>query len=255
MIYVLHMYNGYYFAIRSGNWLLRNNFLKALAPLFFAYNRHKYQRLIIQNLMDIFSLPSSIVSQFEKGEWTVSLKGMPYSNLAIDEAHECVINRRLKQLTSRPSSFRTVELADFMSYMDTVLGKFESYVFKHNTRTTFVHKKYIIERTNLIEKFMLLSDKNLFSFSRDTHFLCNVFVRNPPTLDSVTRSDLVSFYEIGKKRYISCVEKALRNCTNKEAYPKLKTFTKKMKTVREHKNREKNLTDILSNTCRDNSNM
>ena len=41
--------------------------------------------------------------------------------LAIDEAHECVINWRLKQIISRPSAFRTEELADFMSYMDTIL--------------------------------------------------------------------------------------------------------------------------------------
>ena len=55
------------------------------------------------------------------GKWTVSLKGSPYHNLATDEGHECFINRRLKQTTSRPFHFRTVQLADFMAYLDSTL--------------------------------------------------------------------------------------------------------------------------------------
>ena len=31
------------------------------------------------------------------GEWTCSVRGRPYHNLAIDEAHECIINNRVKE--------------------------------------------------------------------------------------------------------------------------------------------------------------
>ena len=34
ILITLHLYCGFYFSIRSGNWVLRNSFLKALAPLF-----------------------------------------------------------------------------------------------------------------------------------------------------------------------------------------------------------------------------
>ena len=74
-----------------------------------------------------------ILSKFMDGEWTVSFKGLPFSNLAVDEAHESVFNRRMKAFTSHPSAFRTVELADFMSYLDTILVGFECYVLQNNS--------------------------------------------------------------------------------------------------------------------------
>ena len=86
--------------------------------------------MCINNIYDTLTLPDDILNKLSAGEWTVSVKGKPYSNQAIDEAHESVINRRMKQITSRPSAFRTVELADFMSYLDSVLLQFEEYVFQ-----------------------------------------------------------------------------------------------------------------------------
>ena len=44
----------------------------------------------------------------------VSRQG-PFHSLALDEAHESIVNRKLKQITTRPSHFRMVELADFMA--------------------------------------------------------------------------------------------------------------------------------------------
>ena len=248
MLCVLHFYNGFYFAIRSGNWLLRNAFLKALSPIFFAFNRHKYEELIIENLYDTLTLPCTILNHLASGEWTVSIKGTPYCNLAIDEAHESVINRRFKQLTSRPSAFRTVELADFMSYMDSILFNFESYLFQHSNQSNSSHKKYIAERVYSIKNFISKCDSNLFQFSNVFKPLTNVFLRNAPKLDSVTRSDLISFYCVGKTRFLNKVCETVNNCKGKKKRnSKLKTFTKRIKTARENKNREKNLSEILSN--------
>ena len=114
ILVTLHFYTGFYISIRSGNWVMRNTFLKALAPLFFSYGKTKYQILFIRNTYDTFTLPLPILNKF------------------IDEAHESVINRRMKAITSHPSAFRTVELADFMSYLDTILVGFESYVLQNN---------------------------------------------------------------------------------------------------------------------------
>ena len=61
----------------------------------------------------------------------LSAKGRPYHNLALDEAHESIINLRLKTITSRPSHFRTVELSNFMSYLDKVVQGFESLVYRY----------------------------------------------------------------------------------------------------------------------------
>ena len=58
-----------------------------------------------------------MLKYFKNGEWTISVKGRPFHNIALDEAHESIVNRKLKQITSRPSHFRMVKLADFMSYV------------------------------------------------------------------------------------------------------------------------------------------
>ena len=88
--------------------------------MFFAYSRDKYEVLVINSLADSITYPKEVIEHFMSGEWTVSVKGLPFHNQALDEAHETIINRRLKQITTRPSHFRTVNLADFMSYLDSV---------------------------------------------------------------------------------------------------------------------------------------
>ena len=89
------------------------------------------------------------------GEWTVSFKGLPFSNLAVDEAHESVFNRRMKAFTSRPSAFRTVELADFMSYLDTILVGFECYVLQNNSTPKQHYKMYVSQRVPIIRQLII----------------------------------------------------------------------------------------------------
>ena len=116
----------FYFAIRSGNWLLRNSCLKVLTELFFAYSRDKYEVLSIHALSDSYTYPKEMLQLFKNGQWTVSVKARPFHSLALDEAHESIVNRKLKQITTRPSHFRMVELADFMAYLDGVVSGLET---------------------------------------------------------------------------------------------------------------------------------
>ncbi len=96
----LNAYVGYYHAIRSGDWNLRNACLPKLSELFFAFSHNKYEELVCQTLTDAITLPEWVLNQFLKGEWTASVNARPHHNLALDEAHECMINKRLKELTS-----------------------------------------------------------------------------------------------------------------------------------------------------------
>ena len=127
----LNTYIGYYFTVRSGNWLLWNSCLPALLPLIFAYNHNKYEELCTTAIMDTLTLPSHLSKKFLDGGWTVSAKGWPFHNLALDEVHESVISLRLKTITSRLSHFRTVELSIFMSYLDKVVRDFESLIYRN----------------------------------------------------------------------------------------------------------------------------
>jgi hypothetical protein len=49
----------------------------------------------------------------------------------LDEAHESMINLRLKTITSRPPHLRTVEMANFMSYLDVVVRGVEGMLYIH----------------------------------------------------------------------------------------------------------------------------
>ena len=76
---------------------------------FFSYSRDKYEVLSISALNDSYTYPQEIPELLKNGQWTVSVKARSFHNLALDEAHECIVNRKLKQITTKPSHFRMVD--------------------------------------------------------------------------------------------------------------------------------------------------
>ncbi len=76
-----------------------------------------------ETLRDINNLPSDIITKLYEGEWTCSYLGHAFHNMALDESHECGINKKLKQLTPRPSEHRTVAMANFMSYLEQFIAQ------------------------------------------------------------------------------------------------------------------------------------
>ena len=89
MTIYIHAYVGFYIAVRSGNWELRNLSLRVLGELFFTYSRDKYEVLVVNSISDSIMYPKDI-EHFFNGEWTVSMKGRPFHNQALDEAHETI---------------------------------------------------------------------------------------------------------------------------------------------------------------------
>ena len=150
---------------------------KLLTELFFAYSRDKYEVVSTNALADSYTYPSEIIEEFKNGQWTVSVKGRPFHSLALDEAHECIINRKLKQITTRPSHFRMVELSDFMAYLDTVTSGLDSHVFKHHKIKDYT-KKTSCTRANIL--YRLIKEKKVFSDILNTRKLYNLFVDSPP---------------------------------------------------------------------------
>jgi hypothetical protein len=60
MLDYINVYVGFFFAIRSGNFALRNACLPKLAELFFAYNHRKYQDLVCQHIKYMNSWPANV---------------------------------------------------------------------------------------------------------------------------------------------------------------------------------------------------
>ena len=80
----LNAYVGYYFSVRSGNWLLRNSCLRELLPLIFAYSHNKYEELCCTAIMDTLTFPQDIIQTLLNGGWTVSVRGRAYHNIALN---------------------------------------------------------------------------------------------------------------------------------------------------------------------------
>ena len=231
MLLYMHAYIGFYFAVRSGNWGLRNSCLKVITEMYFAYGRDKYEVLSVTALADSFTYPPDVLDYFMQGEFTVSVKGRPYHNLAFDEAHECIINRKLKQITTRPSCFRMVELAGFMAYLETVLSGVDSYVFKYHTDREY-EKKSSTSRTRLVHA--MIRKLNLFSTPHIHRSLHNVFSEKSQMLDASNVKNLLEISSVGNtkmnayiKQYILVPPTEVRQ---KRTRSKLQTFTKKKET-------------------------
>ena len=62
-------------ALRSGNWYLRLAGIKSMAPLFCAFDRPTYRKLVPQHIADCILLPPDILDHFEQGACSVSLTG------------------------------------------------------------------------------------------------------------------------------------------------------------------------------------
>jgi hypothetical protein len=243
ILHYLNAYVGYYFAIRSGNFALRNACLPKIAELFFAYNHGNYQKLVCEHIVDLHNLPPHVKEGFYKGQWTMSVLGRKFHNVALDEGHEGVINKRLKQLTSRSSEYRTVTLSDFMAYLDKFVENLHQTIFKQCSRNS--DKNTGVEYVRLV--IPKIANASLFR-SDSIRSLRNVFFGDKaPTLDDGTITDLLSISSEGKSRMDAFISshyvQPRQNTSIKKR--KLSTFSKKATTQYKEKQKTNKVTLLL----------
>ena len=63
-----------FISIRGGMWNLRLYGVKQVAPLFAAFDRPHYQKLIPCHLHEVLSMPSEVISKFENGAFVCPLE-------------------------------------------------------------------------------------------------------------------------------------------------------------------------------------
>jgi len=67
-----------------------------MVPIFTAFDREYYARIIPHHLAQILEYPSPVLYCFEQGDFTVNLPGDTTRAVALDKAHEMCINKDLK---------------------------------------------------------------------------------------------------------------------------------------------------------------
>ena len=105
-------YLSLFLSMRSGLWKLRLSGIKSMAPLFVAFDRPHYQKLIPNHLRDLAKMPSDVMKFLESGAFVCSITGKHMRSVALDEAHEMLVNKDLKTTIVRPSK----EYLDRMLY-------------------------------------------------------------------------------------------------------------------------------------------
>ena len=96
-------YIGLYFAIRGGMWNLRMASLKEMCPLFTAFDRLNYMKILPQHFSEVISLPERIKECFISGGFVCNIRGKQMHAVALDEAHEMLVNKDIKTSVVRPS--------------------------------------------------------------------------------------------------------------------------------------------------------
>ena len=110
-------YFSLFFSVRSGIWDLRLYRIKQIGPLF-AFDRPHYQKLIPCHLNEILMMPQEVIQHFESGAFVCNVTGSSVCSVALDEAHEMLVNKDLKTTVVRPTKEyinRTIQLEHKLS--------------------------------------------------------------------------------------------------------------------------------------------
>lgn len=204
-------YVSLYLAIRTGNWKLRVAAMKSMAPLFTAYDRQKYQKLLPQHIVDMLTIPTDTLSKLESGGFTVSLKGRPCHSVGVDEAHEMCINKNCKEFITRPSADYINRTALFIPIRAEAMKNFEAEIFpekRSKPETSFNifstnipnAKKFEENVQNQITKLKTSS----LTDQQNGSGLHHIF--NTKSLTAEQAHDLLNFREIGQADYEAGVE-------------------------------------------------
>ena len=224
-------YIGLYIAIRYRMWNLRVGSLKLMAPIFQAFDRPIYQRLLPRHLQDITRLPDPILRHLQAGGFSVRLTATNWHAVALDECHEMCINKDAKLAIVRPSPQHMEHLSNYLPFRAKCLNNLKDQLFpeQHKQTAKFSHRptsKDVIATANVDKMLALLTDHGMFNKLPDNQGLWNFLreVRATPEQEH----DLLNFRSIGQASFDQFVRgKILRQPTTKAPthQKRLCTFT------------------------------
>ena len=179
-----------------------------MAPLFAAFDRDLYQRIIPYHLADIQRYPQHILNSLHTGGFTVSLGGRRWHSVTIDEAHEMCINKDLKLATVRPTPSYLQKTSLFFNYRTAAYKNFLQQLFPDRKNqpqsdtmssitdnTTSASKK----EENIKHLCTCICKASLLSLQTNNRGLINCFTGQRATPEQA--NDMLHFHKIGTESF------------------------------------------------------
>ena len=201
-------YIALFIAIRSENWDLRMASLKSMAADFTAFDHPVYQKLITRHIVDVLSMPSELLQYFVKGGFALSISGNVLHSVALDECHEMLINKHVKQAVVRPSKDYINRIAQYIPFRMKSVENVKAQLFTSTTddsiRTTpimLAHDQSTMKSAENIQcLFQKLNDIDLLPHTIPANRgLVNPF--RGLVANTAQSHDLLSFNKIGRENF------------------------------------------------------
>ena len=200
-------YVGLFIAIRTSNWDLRLASLKEMGPLFAAYDRPFYQKILPHHIADIQCYPQDILECLKEGGFTVKLNEGIGHAIALDEAHEMCINRDLKMAVARPTLPYLRKTNFFFSYRIKAQKQLTTQLFPTSQEETGTASNTIVDTTattkhwnaNVISMQQTISGHNLLPHTTSERGIVNEFTGVKATPEQA--HDMLKAREIGENHY------------------------------------------------------
>ena len=215
-----------YLAIRSSNWHLRISGLKQMAPIFAAFDRSHYEKIILHHLADILQYPDHIRKSFEAGAFTVSIRGHPWRSVGIDEAHEMCINKDMKSAIVRPTKAYLQKTLLFYNYRIVAYKYLYKQLFPEPLTSTVKPSQLIFDDSietkkkmeNVLQMCRQIDDKCLLPLNVPTNRgLINVFSGAQARPEQA--HDLLTFRDVGTEDFFNFVRHRILHEPSSAAAP------------------------------------
>ena len=235
-------YIALWIAIRSGNWNLRNASLKTMLPNFVVCDRQNYGKILPRHFSHLFSMPQEILDCFKSGGFVTSIKGIPFANVALDEAHEMTINKDIKSVISRPDQSYIKPMTHYLPYRAKLMLNFRQEIGL--PQEDAYHKDLKSSIINMEEdNIKLYKQKAIESRAFQCEEQANNNIRklfSETYADAQQHHDLMNFHEEGK----SIVRDFIKCSYFKDSSVKISLRRRNLKTFHVKKNTKKAMKSV-----------
>ncbi len=151
-------------------------------------------------------MPSALITAFQQGAFVVSISGKRWHSVAIDEAHEMLINKECKTAMTRPTPDYINRIAHYLPYRTKALENAKKQLFpetkpKHNaTHSPFSSDSNDLKwEKNVLAMMSTVDCKCLLAVTDENRGLLNPFTEK--LANSQQTHDLLQFRAIGQSEF------------------------------------------------------